>query len=267
MDVPEADELYGLPLRDFVPARDALAKRLRAEGRREDASAVAALRRPSVAAWAVNQLMRTQRRAASELFDAGAALLETQSDVVARRRPAADLRAAAERHRHAIDALRGQAAGLLDERGRGPSAQTLERVGETLHAISLDPDLREEAAAGRLLDAHRFIGLGPPGTMAPVEEAAAPAPEAAPPPRSRKRAATPDREDERRRAAEAAARRKAAEAAERAALEAAAARAAAEQRVDAARAALEEAESALAEARAAEKAATDAAHRARAEAE
>jgi len=266
VDVPEADELYGLPLRDFVPARDALAKRLRGEGRREEASAVAALRRPSVAAWAVNQLMRTQRRAASELLDAGAALLETQSDVVARRRPAADLRAAAERHRHAIDALRGQAAGLLDERGRGPSAQTLERVGETLHAISLEADLREEAAAGRLLDAHRFIGLGPLGTMAPVEEAApAPAPE--PAPRSRKRAATPDRDAERRQAAEAAARRNAAEAAERAALEAAAARAASEQRVDEARAALAEAESALAEARAAEKAATDAAHRARAEAE
>src|SRR4051812_24933250 len=144
---PDADDLYGLPLREFVPARDALAKRLCGEGRREDAAAVAALRRPSVAAWAVNQLMRTQRRAAAELLDAGAALFETQAGVLSGRGSAADLRTAAERQRRAVDALRGQAAGLLDEHGRAPSTQTLERVGETLHAISLDPELREDAAA------------------------------------------------------------------------------------------------------------------------
>src|SRR5437763_7165511 len=178
MDVPEVDELYGLPLRDFVPARDALAKSLRAEGRREEASAVAALRRPSVAAWVVNQLMRTQRRAAAELLDSGAALLDTQGEVLARRGSAADLRAASERHRHAVDALRAQAGGLLDERGRPPSNPTLERVGETLHAISLDPDLRDEATAGRLLDAHRYIGLGPIGAATPAPGAARAKPKA-----------------------------------------------------------------------------------------
>src|SRR3954451_21313497 len=58
------DELYGLALDEFVPRRDALAKRLRADGRREEAAEVAALRKPSVAAWAANQAIRSQPRAA-----------------------------------------------------------------------------------------------------------------------------------------------------------------------------------------------------------
>ena len=62
-----ADDLYGLPLDAFVPERDALAKRLRAEGRRDEAAEVKALRKPSVAAWAVNQAVRSQPRAARAL--------------------------------------------------------------------------------------------------------------------------------------------------------------------------------------------------------
>ena len=60
----EADALYGLPLEDFVAERDALAKRLRGEGRREDAQAVKALAKPTVAAWAVNQAVRARPREA-----------------------------------------------------------------------------------------------------------------------------------------------------------------------------------------------------------
>ena len=56
----DVDELFGLPLDEFIPERTALAKSLRAEGRRDEAKEVAATRKPSVAAWAVNQLVRTQ---------------------------------------------------------------------------------------------------------------------------------------------------------------------------------------------------------------
>lgn len=243
MDVPESDDLYGLPLGEFVPARDALAKRLRADGRRDDAAAVTALRRPSAAAWAVNQLMRTQRRAAGELLDAGAALVEAQAGVLAGRRGAGDLRTAAERQRTAVDALHAQAGGLLDERGRAPSAQTLDRVADTLHAVSLDQELHAEAAAGRLVHAQRHIGLGALGA-------------AAGPPRAAGALET-----------ERAARRKAAQAAERAAGRAAATRAAMQEKRDAARAALAEAEAGLDRAVREEEQAGDAARRLRAEAD
>jgi hypothetical protein len=245
VDILEADELYGLPLREFVPARDALAKRLRGEGRREDAAAVKALRRPSVAAWTVNQLMRTQRRAAEELLESGRELVAAQEAVLGGKRPAADLRAAAERQRAAVDALSRQAPGLLDDEGRGPSTATLERVAETLHAVSLDPDLHADAAAGRLLDAHRHVGLGPMVALAPRPEPPAPA------------KPKPDPEQ--------AARRKAAEVAERAAAKATAAREKAEARVGAARDALAEAEEALERLRAEEESAAAEARRLRAD--
>jgi hypothetical protein len=259
VDIPEADELYGLPLRDFVPARDALAKQLRGAGRRDDAAAVKALRRPSVAAWTVNQLMRTQRQAARELLDSGQALLDAQAAVLGGERPAAGLRAAAERQRAAVDVLSAQAPGLLDEQGRGPSSPTLDRVAETLHAVSLDPELHDDAAAGRLLDAHRHVGLGPMVAVAPPREAKR-KPDAEP-----KR--TPDAEPKPDRAAERerAARRKAAEAAEGGAATATAARERAEARADAAREALAEAEEALERLRAEEESAAAEARRLRAE--
>ncbi|MEA2287422.1 MAG: hypothetical protein QOJ21_3465, partial [Solirubrobacteraceae bacterium] len=63
MAVDDSDELYGLPLDAFVPERDALAKELRSDGRREEAAEVKALRKPSVAAWGVNQAVRSQPKA------------------------------------------------------------------------------------------------------------------------------------------------------------------------------------------------------------
>ena len=52
------DDLFALPPAEFIAARDALAKRLKADGDATRAAEVKALRRPSVAAWAVNQVAR-----------------------------------------------------------------------------------------------------------------------------------------------------------------------------------------------------------------
>ena len=65
----EADDLYGLPLGEFTAARDALAKRLRGEKRREDADFVKGLKRPSVAAGAINLAVR--EHGADDLLAAG----------------------------------------------------------------------------------------------------------------------------------------------------------------------------------------------------
>src|SRR5207253_699169 len=58
----EVDDLYGLALDEFVPRRDALAKRLRADGRREEAAEVGALRKPSVAARRPRPSSSSRRR-------------------------------------------------------------------------------------------------------------------------------------------------------------------------------------------------------------
>jgi hypothetical protein len=156
----DVDGLYGLPLERFVPERGALARELRGAGRREEAATVAALRKPSLAAWAVNQLVRTQQDAVAELFAAGDALRDVQSGVLAGRADARALRAGAEAERAAVAALVDTAGGLLSSGGHELSEATLDRVAETLHAAALDDDARRVAGEGRLERELRHVGLG-----------------------------------------------------------------------------------------------------------
>src|SRR5262249_62367924 len=58
------------------------AKELRGEGRREEAAQVAKLRKPTIAAWALNQLVRRNRREVDLLLHAGHRLRQAQAGVV-----------------------------------------------------------------------------------------------------------------------------------------------------------------------------------------
>jgi hypothetical protein len=156
----EGDQLYGLPLDRFVPERGALARTLRAEGRREEAAEVAKLRKPSVAAWAVNQLVRTQGKAVADLFAAGDALLEAHEAVVSGAGDARALRDAATQERGAAAALVDTARGLLTSDGHELSPAILDRVADTLHAAALDESARAQVREGRLEHELRHIGLG-----------------------------------------------------------------------------------------------------------
>jgi hypothetical protein len=171
----EPDDLYGLPLDRFVPERGALARALRADGRREQATEVAGLRKPSVVAWAVNQLVRTQGRALAELYDAGDKLRETQGAVLAGRGDARSLHTATDRERVAVDALVIAARGLLTSDGHELSASTIDRVAETVHAAALDDGARVQVRQGRLERELRHVGLGVGAALAPGAPAPAPA--------------------------------------------------------------------------------------------
>jgi hypothetical protein len=176
MDGVDTDELYGLPLERFIAERNASARELRNSGRREEAAEVAALRKPSVAAWAVNQLVRTQHRAVGELLEAGDALRQAHDQVLAGAGDAASLRGAVERERVAVDALTSLARGLLTSDGHELSPVIIDRVADTLHAAALDDDARAQVRDGRLERELRHVGLG----MA-VPISGAPARKAAPP--------------------------------------------------------------------------------------
>ncbi len=239
----EPDDLYGLPLARFIPERAATAKALRAEGRRDEAAEVAKLRKPSAAAWAVNQLVRTQGRAVSELFDAGDAVRGAQSEVLAGAGDAAALRDAGARERDAVSALVERARGLLSEQGQELSATTLERVADTLHAAALDDASREQVRNGRLERELQHIGLGLGEGPAVARVAPAPAPAAPEKPTAAERRAAKERaaaEEAQRRAA-----RAAAAAATKRAARAEAALQAAQERRERAAAALAEADEAL----------------------
>jgi hypothetical protein len=263
----QLDDLYGLPLDRFVPERGALAKALRADGRREEAAAAAKLRKPSVPAWAVNQLVRSSGAEVQELLAAGDAVREAQSDVLLGRGDAGALREAGAREREAVDALVDVARGLLSD----ASPATLDRVADTLHAAALDEASRAAVRGGRLERELRHAGLGlGEGTEVFAAEpapAAKPAPAPGAQPRPKQDGAAERKAAKERAAAEAAERRRAraavaqaAKAEERAGH---ALRAARERRDRAARA-LEEADAALEEAQAKARDAADEHQRARA---
>ena len=67
----EVDELFKLPLAEFIGARNALAARLKQSGRANDANLVKTLAKPSVSAWTVNQLYWNHRDAFDRLLAAG----------------------------------------------------------------------------------------------------------------------------------------------------------------------------------------------------
>jgi hypothetical protein len=151
-DAPDdaIDRLYGLPLDAFIGERDALARELRNAGRRGEATAVKGLSKPTVAAWAVNQAVRSQPRGARELWEAGDALAAAQEAVLSGKGSGADLREAAERERTTVDPLVDAARGLLTSSGGDLSETTIDRVRSTLHAAAIDTDARDEVAAGRV---------------------------------------------------------------------------------------------------------------------
>lgn len=151
-----AEELYGLPPGDFTQARDERVKQLRADGDREAANAVKALRKPTVAAWALNQLARGRRKELDRLLAAGEDLRAAQEELLAGG-DRAGFQEAAARERDLVAKLASDATALASEAGeRGSGLQ--EKVAETLHAAALDEDTADELRAGRMVKEREAIG-------------------------------------------------------------------------------------------------------------
>ena len=238
---PAPDErvarLYGLPADRFTAERNALAAELSSEGDRDAAAAVKALRKPSAAAWAVNQLVRAEPDLVEALLGAGGELRQAHRQAASGRR-AEQLRAAADAERAAVERLMARAPAVL---GRAPSAALSDSIRNTLHAASSDDDARDRVRSGTLTTELRPIGLGPaPAASRRAAGSAAPA-------------KAGDDAEAKRRAAEVADMRKAAVAAEKAL----------QREVEAATRALERAEEAHARAREVEEAAAERAKEAR----
>jgi hypothetical protein len=153
-----ADELYGLPLEDFTSARDEHARRLRRERLRSDAEAVKKLRKPTLAAWSLNQLARRRRADVERLLATGERLRKAQEALLARGDRAALQRASAD-ERELVSKLTRDATALAGEAGRASTASLGEQIGATLHAAALDEETAAELAAGRLVRDREAVGL------------------------------------------------------------------------------------------------------------
>jgi len=154
----ELDELYGLPLEDWTRARNDLVARLKKAHQSEDADAVHALRKPSVVAWAVNQLARREERAMRDLLAAGDRLRSVQEDALRGRGGATEVSRATAAERDAVRRLVSAARELLADRA---APATLDRIAQTLRSAAVDPHARPLLERGRLDEELAGVGFGP----------------------------------------------------------------------------------------------------------
>ena len=152
-------QLYGLPLNDFVPGRDALARELRRAGDKERAAEVAKLKRPSVAAWAVNQLARRNRKELDLLLDAGHRLRTGQEEAL-KGGDQAKFQTARSEHDRAVRELVAAARELLGSERGTASDPMLSSIERTLRYGSIDEEQRPALASGRLTEEVEAPGFG-----------------------------------------------------------------------------------------------------------
>jgi hypothetical protein len=159
-----AERLYGLLPEEFTAARDEEAKRIRASGDRESASAIAALRRPSLAAWLVNALIRHRHDEVEQLLALGEALRSAQQGLAGDQ-----VRALGRQRQQVLAAIGRQARALARELGHPVSEDVGLEVEQTLGAAMADPGIAEAVRSGRLTSPTSYAGLGlDGGTSAPA---------------------------------------------------------------------------------------------------
>jgi hypothetical protein len=149
MESVTVDRLYRLPPDEFVAARDELARQLRTSGAREQAAEIKALRRPSIAAWALNQV-------ASQRADDVTALIEVAEDLRQAQELAltggdADaLRKTSKQRRDMVTALTEAAGAVLARTGRDARPQVAAIIA-ILDAAVANPGVAAALRAGRLV--------------------------------------------------------------------------------------------------------------------
>jgi hypothetical protein len=148
-----ADRLYGLTLSEFTPARDALAKELKSSDK--DLSArVKALKKPSLAAWVVNLLVRREPEQVDQVLGVGAALREAQAALAGD-----DLRELTRQRRQLTAAVTSNARGHAKDLGQKVTSSVSDEVEATLTAAMIDAGAAEAVRSGLLVKALATTGL------------------------------------------------------------------------------------------------------------
>ncbi len=150
-----AEELYSLPPGEFTGTRNQWAKQTKGDGDAELAKRVTELRKPSVAAWVVNMLMRHQGDQMSQVLDLGASLRQAQSDL-----DGDALRELTRQRRQLTTAVTRQGRTLAGELGQKVTEAVADQVQDTLHAAMVDEDAAAAVRSGLLVSALAATGVG-----------------------------------------------------------------------------------------------------------
>jgi hypothetical protein len=137
----ELSELFNVSLAEFTRARNDLARRLVDEGREDEAAQVKTLKKPSISAWATNQLARKKPDQVGLLVETQRRLQESVD--------AQTMRDASSARRKLVAALLVGARDILTEAGHPASSTTLAKIEQSLFSATSDEEL-EMLQQGRL---------------------------------------------------------------------------------------------------------------------
>jgi hypothetical protein len=158
----ELDELYRAKPEGFTELRTRLAEAARTRGDAAAVKRISAARKPTTAAWIVNNLVHQNNTAKNRLADLGERLRSAHASMDG------DLiRELSGEQRRLLDELRQAAFDAAET--SGPSAAVRNDVAATLQAAIADPDVAQRL--GRLTKAERWSGFGEFGEAAPVSAA------------------------------------------------------------------------------------------------
>ena len=139
------DELYAVDPADFMATRKQLVADLRAAGDAGAAKELGAARRPTNAAWALNQLARRHRDLVDQFLEQSRALREAQDQAVSGRPD--ELRSATRAQRDALAAVTQAANNVL---GQGLTEAYRSQIAATLQAASVDDATADMLRQGRV---------------------------------------------------------------------------------------------------------------------
>jgi DNA repair exonuclease SbcCD ATPase subunit len=151
-----AGQLYGEAPSGFIAARNALAAEAKAAGERELAAGIRSLAKPSVAAWAVNALVRHRPGEVQPLLELGERMRDaTESgdrDAV---------RQLGRERQQLLAAAASSARALGDELGVAVSDAAAVEVQQTLQAAVVDPAATAAVRSGLLVRTFSSTGVDP----------------------------------------------------------------------------------------------------------
>jgi hypothetical protein len=129
---PQIDQLYALPLDEFTKARNALAKTLSGNDKKE----VASLVKPSLPMWVVNQLYWHDAPTYTALIDASEKLRVAHRAALNGRK--VDTTKPDQLHRTTLEKASAKAAAIAQKQGVTPTDTVREAVRRTLAALPTD---------------------------------------------------------------------------------------------------------------------------------
>lgn len=146
-----ADALYAGPITGFTAARDAVAK---AESDKALSKRVRGLRKPSVAAWAVNLLVRREAGQIDEVLGVAEALREAAASM-----DGDELRTLTRQRRQLTIALTTRARALVREYGARLTEPVADQVEGVLTAAMLDPVAADVVRTGLVVTSFTSTGV------------------------------------------------------------------------------------------------------------